>query len=63
MAASDSSKETTNDPDLGRRNFLRHSVVSLGATVQEFVKHRDAPTIDETEKPKVPEKKGWLPVG
>ena len=60
MAASDSSKETTNDPDLGRRNFLRHSVVSLGATVQEFVKHRDAPTIDETEAPKVQEKKGWL---
>ncbi len=60
MAGSDSSKETTNDPDLGRRNFLRHSVVSLGATVQEFVKHRDAPTIDEKQKPKVSEKTGWL---
>ena len=48
MSASDSSKGTANDPDLGRRNFLRHSVVSLGATVQAFVKHSDAAPTDET---------------
>ncbi|MCZ6801000.1 MAG: 4Fe-4S binding protein [Nitrospirae bacterium] len=27
----------------GRRQFLKQSVVSLGVTVHEFVKHRDAP--------------------
>lgn len=60
MSASDSSKGTANDPDLGRRNFLRHSVVSLGATVQAFVKHSDAAPTDETPKSKVLEKTGWL---
>lgn len=59
MAASDSDK-TANDPALGRRTFLRHSMVSLGATVQEFVKHRDAPSSEEIQKPTVPEKTGWL---
>ncbi len=61
MATSDSpSKKTASDPALGRRTFLRHSMVSLGATVQEFVKHRDAPTIEESEGPPVLEKAGWL---
>ena len=61
MAAPDSSSDkTASDPALGRRTFLRHSMVSLGATVQEFVKHRDAPSSEETQKTKVPEKTGWL---
>jgi ferredoxin-type protein NapG len=61
MAVSDSpSDKTASDPALGRRTFLRHSIVSLGATVKEFVKHRDAPSSEETQKTKVPEKTGWL---
>jgi len=61
MAESDSSSDNTaSDPALGRRTFLRHSMVSLGATVQEFVKHRDAPSSKETQKRKVVEKTGWL---
>ena len=60
MAPSESADKVTNDPALGRRNFLRHSVVSLGATVQEFVKHRDAPSTEEGEKTAVVEKTGWL---
>jgi ferredoxin-type protein NapG len=44
---------------LGRRTFLRHSVISIGATVHEFVKHRDAPSQVKTEQP-VSEKTGWL---
>jgi len=61
MAASDSSSENAgSDPALGRRTFLRHSLVSLGATVQEFVKHRDAPSQQEAQSPTVLEKTGWL---
>ena len=61
MAASDSSSgKTVRDPDLGRRTFLRQSMVSLGVTVQEFVKHRDASSTEEAQKTKVPEKTGWL---
>ena len=33
-------KET--EPVYGRRNFLKHSAVSFGVTVNEFVKHRDS---------------------
>lgn len=61
MAVSDSSSDkTASDPALGRRTFLRHSMVSLGATVQEFVKHRDAPSAEKSQKIEVPEKTGWL---
>ena len=59
MAESDSS-DKTNDPDLGRRTFLRHSMVSLGATVQEFVKHRDAPTVEQASGTPISDKPGWL---
>ncbi len=54
------SENTHIDPKLGRRTFLRHSMVSLGATVQEFVKHRDAPKGEKLEESKVFEKAGWL---
>jgi ferredoxin-type protein NapG len=60
MTAPDSSDNIANDPALGRRTFLRHSMVSLGATVQEFVKHRDAPTAEKPQKTNVLEKTGWL---
>ena len=60
MAAPDPSDKTANDPALGRRTFLRHSMVSLGATVQEFVKHRDAPTVEKTPNTPVLDKPGWL---
>lgn len=61
MSSSESSSDkTVNDQALGRRTFLRHSMVSLGATVQEFVKHRDAPSLEEPKKEKVLEKPGWL---
>ncbi len=60
MAESDSSENTASDPALGRRTFFRHSMVSIGATVQEFVKHRDAPSSEEIQKPKIVEKPGWL---
>ncbi len=55
-----SSDGRTSDPKLGRRTFLRHSMVSLGATVQEFVKHRDAPSLKDQPKEKVVEQPGWL---
>lgn len=61
MAVSNSSSgESVTGPDLGRRTFLRQSMVSLGVTVQEFVKHRDAPLSDKAQDVKVPEKTGWL---
>ena len=60
MAASDSSEHIADDPALGRRTFLRHSIVSIGATVQEFVKHRDALTVEKPPESKVLEKTGWL---
>ena len=61
MASSESSSNNAgNEQALGRRTFLRHSMVSLGASVQEFIKHRDAPSAKETEKVKVIEKPGWL---
>ena len=55
-----SSDSSASDPKLGRRTFLRHSMVSLGATVQEFVKHRDAPSQQDEPEEKVREKTGWL---
>ncbi|MDT7044156.1 4Fe-4S dicluster domain-containing protein [Candidatus Nitronereus thalassa] len=57
---SDSSGGKTGNPEAvyGRRNFLKQSAVSLGVTVQEFVKHRDAkPPVQE--KP-VPIRSDWL---
>jgi ferredoxin-type protein NapG len=47
------------NPSLGRRSFLRHSVISIGATVHEFVKNRDAPSQVNKEHP-IAEKTGWL---
>lgn len=44
------------DPQYGRRRFLKHSVVSLGKAVQEFVKERDAPP----DKPQTASRSDWL---
>ena len=61
MSQSESSPDkTVNEQALGRRTFLRHSMVSLGATVQEFVKHRDATSREESPQEKILEKPGWL---
>lgn len=60
MAESDSSDNVANDPALGRRTFLRHSMVSLGATVQQFVKHRDTPAVEKTQNTPAADKPGWL---
>ena len=51
------SKET--DSVYGRRNFLKHSAVSFGVTVHEFIKHRDAKPQEE-EKPSAPRRIDWL---
>ena len=59
MPETKSANEMPNDPSLGRRTFLRQSMVSMGVTVKEFVKHRDA-TVPEKPKPSVVEKTGWL---
>lgn len=42
----------------GRRQFIKQSVVSLGVTVQEFIKHRDAPREKEKSAPCV--RHDWL---
>ena len=49
MAQSGKEPQKEIDPALGRRHFIRSSMVSLGVTVQEFLKHRDAqPVSNET---------------
>ncbi|MGB0910847.1 MAG: 4Fe-4S dicluster domain-containing protein [Nitrospirales bacterium] len=58
---SESNQESTSGEvaELGRRNFIRQSVVSLGVTVQEYMKHSDVPV--EVEKPEpITEREGWL---
>lgn len=52
--------DSDSNPALGRRTFLRHSVISIGATVQEFVKNRDAPSPVKKEQQPASEKTGWL---
>jgi ferredoxin-type protein NapG len=45
-----------NDPQYGRRHFMKDSIVSLAKTAQEFVKHRDAPA----EKTEPAPRTDWL---
>lgn len=52
--------EPTVDPSFGRRTFLRQSLVSFGSTVQEFIRHRDAPTLKDPEVKEAQIQKGWL---
>ena len=58
MAQSPPGSSKHPEPSYGRRNFLKQSVVSLGVTVHEYVKHRDAQDAKEEQ----PEKKrtDWL---
>lgn len=58
MAQSPPGSSKNPEPSYGRRNFLKQSVVSLGVTVHEYVKHRDA----EDGKEQQPEKgrTDWL---
>lgn len=39
------------DPQYGRRNFLKDSILSFARTAQEYVTHRDAPTEKRSETP------------
>ena len=58
MAQSPTESSKKPDPSCGRRNFLKQSVVSLGVTVHEYVKHRDA----QDSREATPEKRrtDWL---
>ncbi len=59
MEKSDSSQNMSDGVSLGRRNFLRQSVVSLGVTVQEYMRHSDIP--EELQEAVVPtERCDWL---
>ena len=60
MDKSDQHRTSEGDPAFGRRSFMRHSLVSIGATVQEFVKHRDAPTIKKEDASRPAVKTWWL---
>lgn len=51
--------KATAEPPVDRRRFLRQSVVSLGVTVHEYLKHRDAPLSPKPAEP-VPHRKDWL---
>ena len=46
------------EPSYGRRNFLKHSMVSIGVTVQEYVKHRDV--VEKKEEKLEKKKTDWL---
>jgi ferredoxin-type protein NapG len=43
-------KEKNAGSSLGRRNFIRQSVVSLGVSVHEFIKHSDPPSVPQKAK-------------
>ena len=51
MARSSQVPPDASTPDYGRRNFLKQSVVSIGVTVQEYVKHQEAQKKEEDKKP------------
>ena len=51
MAQSSRMSADNSDPDCGRRNFLKQSVVSIGVTVQEYARHQAAEKKKEDKKP------------
>ncbi|GJL56830.1 MAG: hypothetical protein NPIRA02_39620 [Nitrospirales bacterium] len=59
MSESSQEQQSSDGVSLGRRNFIRQSVVSLGVTVQEYIKHSDAPA-EVPEAPPVTERTDWL---
>lgn len=58
MSQSHQGSPKKSDPSYGRRNFLKQSFVSLGVTVQEYVKNRDAVT--EKKEKAQPIRSDWL---
>ncbi len=58
MAQSSPRSSKNSEPSYGRRNFLKQSVVSLGVTVHEYVKHRDAEDTKEEKPEKI--RTDWL---
>ena len=51
--------EQDSAPSLDRRKFIRQSVVSLGVTVHEYIKHSDASPAPQVQAP-IPERTDWL---
>lgn len=41
----------SDDPELGRRRFLKESVFSVAKAAQEYVKHRNAPPTEKKDAP------------
>ncbi len=60
MATSESPQKPVTEPAYGRRAFLRQSLVSVGSTVQEFIKHRDAKDVKESRPASSLVQKGWI---
>ena len=59
MSQTSSPPSENADPVYGRRNFLKHSAVSFGVTVHEYIKHRDAKPQKKEEHPE-PVRTDWL---
>jgi len=59
MSESSHDQQLPDDVSLGRRNFIRQSVVSLGVTVHEYIKHSDAP-VKVAEVSPITERTDWL---
>ena len=59
MADTKDNQEKDSTPSLGRRNFIRQSMVSFGVSVHEYIKHRDAPS-EAKPTPTIPERTDWL---
>ena len=59
MADSKANQEKGSAPSLGRRHFIRQSMVSFGVSVHEYMKHRDAPS-EAKPTPMMPERTDWL---
>lgn len=59
MADVSSPNPSPSEPSLDRRRFIRQSVVSLGVTVHEYLKHRDAPSAPKPSEAPLP-RTDWL---
>ena len=59
MSKSSQGQKPDDSVSLGRRNFIRQSVVSLGVTVHEYMKHSDVP-VESQEATGVQEREDWL---
>ena len=59
MSEPSQDQKSSDGVSLGRRNFIRQSVVSLGVTVQEYIKHSDDP-VKPKEAATITEREDWL---